>query len=74
MTCRKVKKNLDKLLEQEGIVGYGIDEKRIVLYVEKKEIAEAINLAAFKGYEIEVREVGRLKALWPSTGSPDTSK
>ena len=70
MTCRKVKKNLDKLLEQEGIVGYGVNGKRIVIYVEKEEMAKAINLAAFQGYEVEIKEVGRLKALWPSTGQP----
>jgi len=41
MTCRKVKKNLDKLLEQEGVVGYGVNGKRIVIYVEKEEMAKA---------------------------------
>ena len=71
MQSRKVKKNLDKLLEQEGIVGYGVDGKRIVIYVEKEEVAKTINLAIFHGFEVEVKEVGRLKALWPSTEKPD---
>ena len=71
MTCRKVKKNLDRLLEQDGIVGYGVNGKRIVIYVEREDVAKTINLAVFHGFDVEVKEVGRLKALWPSTEQPD---
>jgi len=58
-----VKKKLDKLLEQEGVSGYSVSGKKIIIYVENEEMRTAINLSMFQGYEVEVRNIGRLEAI-----------
>jgi hypothetical protein len=63
MPCGKIKKQLKKLLETDGISGYSIRDKVLTIYVENKQAAEMLNLAAFEGYEVKIVEVGRFSAL-----------
>jgi hypothetical protein len=63
MPYGKIKKQLKKLLETDGISGYSIRDKVLTIYVENKQAAEMLNLAAFEGYEVKIVEVGRFSAL-----------
>jgi len=63
MANEKIKRILDKLLEEPGVAGYSIRGKKIILYVEDEEAAKTFSTLEIAGYEMEIKTVGRLQAL-----------
>jgi hypothetical protein len=63
MACAKVKKILDKLLQEPGVAGYSIRGNKIILYVEDEKAAATFSSLEIAGYEMEIKAIGRLQAL-----------
>lgn len=60
---KKIKKQLDKLLEEEGVSGYSVDGQKIIIYVEDAAVMTRLLIPVLKGYTIEMKPVGRFEAL-----------
>ncbi|RLE47715.1 MAG: hypothetical protein DRJ31_08435 [Candidatus Methanomethylicota archaeon] len=65
MPCngRKLKKQLDKLLKQDGVAGYAIQGNKIKIFVETDDAAKALKFIAAEGYEVELIKTGKFEAL-----------
>ncbi|RDD53109.1 MAG: hypothetical protein BA066_06170 [Candidatus Korarchaeota archaeon NZ13-K] len=63
MACPKLKKRLDELLMEPGIAGYSIVGNKIVVYVETEEAKATAMAAKIEGFEVEVKNIGRLEML-----------
>jgi len=56
-------KLLDKLLKEPGIAGYSIHGNTVTIYVETEEAKATAMAAKVEGYEVEVKNIGRLEML-----------
>jgi len=63
MTCPRLKKMLDRLLKEPGIAGYSVSGNTITIYVETEEAKTLAMAAKIEGYEVEVKNIGRLELL-----------
>jgi hypothetical protein len=58
-----VERLLDRLLSEEGVVGYSVKGEKVTVYVESEEHAERLRGLRLEGCDVEVRVTGRLRAL-----------
>jgi len=60
---RCLTKLLDRLLKEPGIAGYSVSGNTITIYVETEEAKSLAMSARIEGYEVEVKNIGRLEML-----------
>jgi len=60
--AKKLRRQLDKLLKQDGVSGYSVEGRKIVIYLESEAMKASINMALFEGYDVEFVTVGRFEA------------
>jgi len=56
-------KLLDRLLKEPGIAGYSVSGNTVIIYVETEEAKATAMATKVEGYEVEVRNIGRLEML-----------
>jgi len=64
MPCKDpLRKALDKLLNEDGIMGYQVKGEEVILFVESDEVARSLAIKEIQGHRITVRVSGRFEAL-----------
>jgi hypothetical protein len=63
MPVEKVRKYLDKMLEEDGVCGYAVDGDRIVVFVEDQRAADKFVHVKFEGYTVDFQVTGRFEFL-----------
>jgi len=58
-----VQKVLDKLLEEDSIMGYQVKNGKITLFVADEMAAKAIKVKKIQGLDVEVKVTGKFVAL-----------
>lgn len=58
-----VKKALDKMMEEDGIMGYEIRDGKITLFVADETTAKAITVKEIQNLKVEVKVTGKFVAL-----------
>jgi len=56
-------KALDKLLLEDGIMGYQIKEGEVVIFVENDDVAKSVIVKEIQGRKVTVKVTGRFTAL-----------
>jgi hypothetical protein len=62
MRCR-LRRILDKLLQEPGVAGYYVDGDTVTILVEDDEALATFSSLSFAGYRTQVRKIGRMQAL-----------
>jgi len=64
MACKDpLVKALDKLLMEDGIMGYQIKDGEVIIFVENDETAKSLAVKEIQGRKVTVRVTGRFSAL-----------
>ena len=64
MACKDpVKRALDKLLMEDGIMGYQIKDGEVIIFVENDDKAKTLAVKEIQGHKVTVKVTGRFVAL-----------
>jgi len=58
-----IKRALDKLLMEDGIMGYQIKHGEVIIFVENDDVARSLAVKEIQGRKVTVRVTGRFSAL-----------
>jgi len=58
-----IMKSLRKMIQEDGISGYSIQDGEIIIFVENEAIARSITMRELHGMKVKIEVKGRFTAL-----------